>query len=278
MFSSMNALSNQSGSIQPPAGPPEIEQANPEGEANGEGEEVDGNAAAGGGEEGSQLYSASRELSATSEVQSGNNYTGVRLDISQDMQMGVHDKTAQMVMETNVRLSIESRFEGVPVEGEPVSGVDNEYPPEETAGRLLDFAQRFMNGFLQETDTEDQQEAMQEFVDEVAEAAEEGFEEAREELGGSLSSSLDNLFNQVHDLFMDQLAGLEESTEGEEAEEAAIANRMANQNNASAAERAAQALENNSEENVTQDIIAENNRIAAGSEEIPGIIAQQLQN
>ncbi len=282
MFSPMNALSNQSGSIQPPAGPPEIEQAEAEGEGN---EKENGrveNAPAETGENSQQLYSASRQLSAASEVQSDNNYTGVRLDISQNMEMGVHDKTAQMVIETNVRLSIESRFENIPVSDQPSSTADNEYTPEETAGRLLDFAERFMNGFLEETETDDLQEAMQEFVDEVAGAAEEGFEEARQELGGSLSASLETLFNQVHDIFMEQLAGLGEANEVEESgdaeaeEEATIANRVANQNGPAAAEQAAAALENNGEENLIQDIIAENNRIAAGSEGIPGIIADQL--
>ncbi|MGM0380552.1 MAG: DUF5610 domain-containing protein [bacterium] len=293
MFSSMNALSNQSGAAKPPAGSPEIEKANsteePSNEKNNNEKTSKENSTSKAADKpaksdknSEQHFSASRQLSASSELQSGNNYTGVKLDISQNMDMGVHDKTAQMVMETNVRLSIESRFEDIPAQEQSESSGENKYTPQETANRLMDFAQRFMDGFLEQADGENTEENMQKFVDEIASAAEEGFGEAQKELGGSLSGGLEKLFNQVHDMFMAELEKLNkpENSDEKDEENSAVANRMAAQNDSESAEEAAQAVQDspaNAEENLLQDIIAENNKIAAGSEQIPPAISEKLQ-
>lgn len=275
MLSPMNALANQSSSTANRGESPEIVEAN-SGNENSQNAEIVSNQNKGG-----LLYEASRQLSASSEMKSENQYAGVKLDINQNMEMGVHDKTAHMMIETNVRLSIKSRFEGIPANESAEQPAKNKFNPEDTAKRLVNFARRFMNGFLEKSDNSDSAESLQEFTAEVADAAEEGFEEARQEFGDNFTDKLEKLFSQVHENFKEQLSNLEQintpEQAPEESEDVAVANRVGVQNNSSAAEKAARALQNNNGENVLPEIMAENNRLAAASKEIPAVISNQLQ-
>ncbi|MFP4687789.1 MAG: DUF5610 domain-containing protein [bacterium] len=173
-------------------------------------------------------YSQQQQLKFSQEQQDENGYAGVKLDLSNSVEMGVHEKTARMVIETNVRMSIESSFQGVePSEssGEEGKNVGLGSNAEETARNLIDFAKKFLDGFMddsQETKGEDGEKTLADFIEKIKGAADEGFESAREELAGEndeLQNEIAEIFEEVKNYFEEYLEIFGSLEAGEEAGE-----------------------------------------------------------
>lgn len=154
----------------------------------------------------------------------------VKLDLGNSSSRGVHEKTAQMIVETKVRVRIEQSFSFSANEsnnGEQATNGNGDVNPEETAKRLFEHAKSFFDGFLSESD-QSESEGLEEFKETVREAIDKGFEDARQEIGEKPSRSIENLFEQVRtalDEYMDVFEGDEEN------EEATAEGNVADQNN-----------------------------------------------
>ena len=213
------------------------------------------------GDEGT-LYSLQQQMSASYQEKSGSNYTGIKLDLSNSVEMGVHGKTAQMVLETNVRLSIESTFQGVDPEADGESGSTPGLNPEATAKRMMDFAQKFMNGFLQGSEEGDgDNKSLADFIEEVKASIDEGFEKARGELAGEngeLAGGIEDIFDEVKNYLEEYLKIFASNAEGDVAE--------------LAEGEAAEAVS----ESASNEIAEENVKAANSQSEIPETILERL--
>jgi hypothetical protein len=193
-------------------------------------------------------YSLQQQLSASYQEKSENGYTGVTLDLSNSVEMGVHEKTARMVIETNVRVSIESSFQNVEPSGSQAGNVGFGADAEGTAKNLIAFARKFMQGFMKgsgEAEGADEGEkTLVDFIDKLKGAADEGFENARQELAGSdgeMQEEIAAIFEQVRNYFEEYLKifdsvqennqpaetvetpEVEENSEAKETDESAVA-------------------------------------------------------
>ncbi|GEM_PF-5115192 len=146
--------------------------------------------------------------------------SAIELDLSQNVSMGVNDNTAHMIIETEVRTSLTTQLDGASDQDAPIPSPvqpgTGDISPENTAGRLLGYAEQFLGA-----EGAEEAEDSESVVEEILAAADEGFENADEILGDSMTSDFSELINEIQTLFNGMLEGLmEEDEAAEEATEA----------------------------------------------------------
>ncbi|MFB6354893.1 MAG: hypothetical protein ABEJ65_00040 [bacterium] len=184
----------------------------------------------------------SGEQRSSDSEKSSSSSNNVKLDLSGPGGQSVNRKTASLVVESKVRMSIQTTF-SAQAKGEqtpsPQPGNSNFFNPENTANRLSDFAKSFV---------EKGDGSKQENLEKVKEAVDSGFSEAKNELGGNLSNPVAILFEKIQTSLKEALSELEPENEA--------------------------SAQSESSDNVAQDIARENQRAAQSPESIPSSLLQ----
>lgn len=218
------------------------------------------------------LFSHQETKSAYFQQESDGQSTGVKLDLSKNVSMGVNKKTAQMVIETKVKMSLSARFESSGGEkGLSLPQGNEEFTPGKTAERLFDFAKKIMSDFMEgaeqgEDKSEQADKSEEAFKEEAKKASEKGFKQAKQELGMGLDGELKELFSSVQSQFMEMLDLLGEENQAKAAEKA------------EGQEKAEEAQQDSGQpdNSAVEEIAAENSRAATQTNGIPSGIAQLL--
>ncbi len=133
--------------------------------------------------------------------------SGVQVDLSQNVSMGVNKNAAQLLIETEVRKSLATQVIGdAAAAPRPVFRPgDENLEAEEIAGRLIDYAMLLINGSDSELTSGEEEIAR------LREAAEAGFASARGVLDSSPTQDTESLVGEVRTVFMELLGGLQET-------------------------------------------------------------------
>jgi len=146
--------------------------------------------------------SSSEESGETEESSSGNGAeSAVKLDLGSSGEDGVHQETARFIAERSIQVQISQSF-SFSQQNIAESTVDSEssqqpnLPEEQSARNIAGEAERFLPGFLEESEAPEEN-AREEFQQIISDAVEEGIRNAREELGGGLDSEIETLFQNI---------------------------------------------------------------------------------
>lgn len=173
------------------------------------------------------------------EGQTDRNTRGVKLDLGQSNQEGVHRKTAQMVLETKVKVSVK-RSVSISTSSTSVNNPSNasatpaeDVNPDETAKRIADFVESIFDEVKTDS-SENEDDARQAFLDNAEQAIDKGFEEARKEVGNDPSDAIEKLFQEVRTALDEYLEVFGEGTGAAESNDSTSAEQAVAEQNANA--------------------------------------------
>lgn len=137
---------------------------------------------------------------ASQEKNSEDSVSGIKLDLGDTGENGVHRETARFVAEQNIRIEIGQSFSfsRQTIESPVSENINvNPYDPNETtAQRLAQGAEEFLPGLVEENGGSEEA-ARKELQQTVQNAVEKGLEGARNQLDGGMTKEIEQIFDKI---------------------------------------------------------------------------------